>query len=86
MLNNYFTIREVAKFLSKSISGYTIHEIYTQEKNKLLIELINETDRAEKILEYSIEKGFLYLLLKENFSKAKKDEVIFMVVLNHQII
>ncbi|MEO8666367.1 MAG: NFACT family protein, partial [Ignavibacteria bacterium] len=75
MLNNYFTIRETADYLNKNVPGYIIHEIYTQEKNKLLIELLNENNKDEKILEYSIEKGFQYLLFKENFSKAKKNYV-----------
>ncbi|MEP7146068.1 MAG: NFACT RNA binding domain-containing protein [bacterium] len=75
MLNNYFTIREVAEYLNRNISGYIINEIYTQEKNKLLIELINHETKTEKILEYSVERGFNYLLLKDNFTKAKKNYV-----------
>ena len=73
MLNNYFTIREVAKFFNKNINGYLIKEIYSQEKNKLLIELTTKDAQESKMLEFSIEKDFNYLLLKNNFSKAKKN-------------
>ena len=73
MLNNYFTIRENAKFLNENISGYSIDEIYTQEKSKLFINLVNEEKKDSKVLEYSIEKGMIYLVLKENYSKAKKN-------------
>jgi predicted ribosome quality control (RQC) complex YloA/Tae2 family protein len=75
MPNNYFTIREVAKYLNKNISGYFIDEIFTQEKNKLFINLASDEKINSTILEYSIEKGNIYLVLKENFSKAKKNYV-----------
>lgn len=71
MINNYFIIREMANYLDKNITGYITKEIYSQEKNKLLIELIKGED--DKILEFSIERGFNYLMLKNNFSKAKKN-------------
>jgi predicted ribosome quality control (RQC) complex YloA/Tae2 family protein len=87
MLNNYFTIREVAKYMDENISGYFIDEIFTQEKNKLFINLINDEKRDAKILEYSIEKGNIYLVLKENFSKAKKNYVnLFQEVYGEKII
>ncbi len=73
MLNNYFTIRETAKFLNQNITGYVIDEIFAQEKNKLFISLINDAKKDAKMLEYSIEKDNIYLILKDNFSKAKKN-------------
>ncbi len=73
MLNNYFTLKAVAKYLNENIPGYYISEIYTQEKNKLLIELSNDETKAVKVLEFSIEKDYNCLILKNNFSKAKKN-------------
>lgn len=73
MLNNYFTIKQVAKYLNENISGSTICEIYSQEKNKLII--ATEKENAVFILEYSIDKDYNYLILKNNFSKAKKNVV-----------
>lgn len=75
MLNNYFTIREAAKYLNENICGFFIDEIFAQEKNKLFINLINERKQDSRIIEYSNEKGRIYLTLKENFSKAKKNYV-----------
>ncbi len=75
MLKNYFTIREIARYLNENISGHIIKEVYTQEKNKLLLVLLNGNNKDENILEYSIQKQFNYLLHKENFSKAKKNYV-----------
>lgn len=75
MLNNYFTIHETAKYLNDNICGYFIDEIFAQEKNKLFINLTNERKQDSKIIEYSNEKGKIYLVLKENFSKAKKNYV-----------
>ena len=73
MLNNYFTIKEVSGYLNECIQGYSINDIYTQEKNKLLIEVIKiENDKAI-VLEFSIEKDLNYLLVKTNYSKAKKN-------------
>lgn len=72
MLNNYFTILQVSKFLSNELTGFIIPEIYTQEKNKLLIELTGK-DELIIVLEFSVEKDYNYLLIKRNFSKAKKN-------------
>lgn len=73
MLNNYFTIKEVASHLNEIIRGYCIKDIYTQEKNKLLIEVIDNVNDNSIILEFSIEKDLNYLLIKSNYSKAKKN-------------
>jgi len=73
MLNNYFTIREIANYLKTNISGYVIKEIYTQEKNKLLIEVISSQSDKSRIIEFSIEKDLNYIILKRNYSRAKKN-------------
>lgn len=70
-INNYYIIKEVAGFLEKEISGCVIDEIVTQEKNILHLILRNEVE--QKFLEFSIEKNYEYLILKENFGKARKN-------------
>ena len=73
MLNNFYTIQSVAEYLKKEISGYYISEVFSQEKNKFLIEVKkNSTDEEFKILEFSIEKESNFLVEKKYFSKAKK--------------
>ena len=73
MLNNYFTIKEVSDYLNDCIRGYLINDIYTQEKNKLLIEVRDPLSESLIILEYSIEKDLNYLIIKNHYSKAKKN-------------
>jgi len=73
MLNNYFTIRETANYLKANISGYIIKEIYTQEKNKLLVEVNSSQTGSSRIIEFSIEKDLNYILIKSNYSRAKKN-------------
>lgn len=70
-INNYYIINEVSKFLKKEVTGCIIDEIVTQEKNILHLILRNEVE--QKILEFSIEKNYEYLILKENFGKARKN-------------
>ncbi|HMS32557.1 MAG TPA: NFACT RNA binding domain-containing protein [Ignavibacteria bacterium] len=73
MLNNYFIIKEVASHLNECLRGLYINDIYTQEKNKLLIEVIDSMEDNPTMLEFSIEKDLNYLLVKSNYSKAKKN-------------
>ena len=74
MLNNFYTIQSVAEYLKKEICGYYISEVFSQEKNKFLIEVKkNSTDEEFKILEFSIEKESNFLVEKKYFSKAKKN-------------
>jgi len=87
MLNNYFIIKEVAEFLNKNIGGYLIKEIYSQVKNKILFELVNSNTSDSKVLEFSIERDYNYLLVKNNFSKAKKNyAVIFEEIYGKDIV
>lgn len=73
MLNNFYTIKAIAQNLNKEISGYLVKEIFTQEKNKLLIEIFKEETSYNKVLEFSIERNYNYLLIKNNYTKAKKN-------------
>lgn len=74
MLNNFYTIKSVVEYLKKEISGYYISEVFSQEKNKFLIEVKRDSTGEEfKILEFSIEKENNFLVEKKYFSKAKKN-------------
>ena len=75
MLNNIFTINELSKFLGNKLKGWKVSDVYSQEKNKLIIELASEVpDSGESpALEYSVDKGSIYLILRDNFSRAKRN-------------
>jgi len=86
MLNNYFTIREVSNYLKANVKGFLISEIYTQEKNKLLIEVIDPDNSNSMLMEFSIEKNLNYLLVRNNYSKAKKNfAVLFEEVYGKEV-
>ena len=72
-MNNFFTIKQTADFLNKNITGLEITEIFSQEKDKLCI-VIN-SNSEEKTLEFSADKKYPYLILRGNFSKARKNSV-----------
>lgn len=73
MLDNFFLLKEVSKFLEKEISGYKITEIFTQEKDKLIISFLNQKSNLIKFIEFSCDDKIPYLILKNNFHKAKKN-------------
>ena len=72
-MNNFFTIKHTARFLNKSITGFEISEIFSQEKDKLCIVINSNSD--EKTVEFSADKKYPYLILRSNFSKARKNSV-----------
>jgi predicted ribosome quality control (RQC) complex YloA/Tae2 family protein len=72
MLNNYFLIRELAGFLDKNIRGRDIAEIFSQEKNKLIISF---SPNFNTFLEFSADKDLSYIVLKKDYSKAKKNYI-----------
>lgn len=82
MLNNFFLLKEIAAFLEKEISGYTIYEIYTQEKDKLVFILQKQGTGNLKYLEFSCDDKLPYLLLKKDFSKARKNVVNLLESVN----
>jgi predicted ribosome quality control (RQC) complex YloA/Tae2 family protein len=73
LLDNFFLLKEVSKFLEKEISGYIIKEIYTQEKDKLVITLSGKDSREIKFIEFSCSEQLPYIFLKNEYSKAKKN-------------
>ncbi|HMS65428.1 MAG TPA: hypothetical protein PKD83_09275, partial [Ignavibacteria bacterium] len=74
MLNNYYTIVSVSRYLNECFTGYFILDIFSQEKNKLLFEIKKEVSDADsEILEFSVDRNRNYLICKTFFSKAKKN-------------
>ena len=73
MLNNIYLIEQLCFFLKNEIRNYRISEIFSQEKDKLIITLISSDNKCIKNLEFSAIKNLNFLLLKNEFSKAKKN-------------
>ncbi|MBS1518793.1 MAG: DUF814 domain-containing protein [Bacteroidetes bacterium] len=72
-MNNFFTVKYISEQLNKDLKGSVISEIFSQEKDKLCIGI--NSVKGSGILEFSAQKKFPYLLLKRNFSKAKRNAV-----------
>ena len=75
MLKNYFVLKELARYIAKELAGFYIREIFSQEKNKLVMFLSDDKTMIEKYLEFSCESTLPYLILKDKFSKAKKNTI-----------
>ncbi|MEO8446062.1 MAG: NFACT RNA binding domain-containing protein [bacterium] len=73
MLNNYYTIKAVAEHLNEMLKGYSIAEAYTQVKDKLYIEAVRHEEEKIVAVEFSVEKDLNYAVIKNNFSKARKN-------------
>lgn len=84
MLDNFFLLNETAKFLRKEISGYKIKEVFTQEKDKVVISLLSIETLITKFLEFSTSDKLPYILIKEDFKKAKKNVLNFLTGLYEQ--
>ncbi len=74
LFNNYFILKYLADFLNNEIKDRIIIDIFSQEKNKLVISLKKNISTDDiKFLEFSCEKGSTYLVLREIFYKAKRN-------------
>ena len=83
MFNNYFLLVELTSFLKKEILNKTISSVFSQEKNKFVISLSDDSC----FLEFSNDKELPYLIFKKEYSKAKKNVAdIFSVINNLKII
>lgn len=72
-MNNYYTIKNVSEFLAKEFTGLEISEIFSQEKEKLCIAAVKENE--SKTIEYSCQRRSPYIVLKEKYSKARRNTV-----------
>lgn len=84
MLDNFFLLGEVSKYLDKEISGYTIKEIFTQDKEKLVISLFHRQSDEKKYLEFSCDSKLPYLFLKSEYIKARKNVMNLLAGLYEQ--
>lgn len=80
-INHFPVLVLQSEFLNQKINGLKISDIYTQEKNKLILEFNNGS-----YLEFSIEKNYEYLILKDGIKKSNKNVVsLFEEIYNQEI-
>ena len=74
MLRNYYYLHRTIRELNKRISGSEVTEIYSQEKNSLLL-AIPDDDNPYRHLFISTNPSLPYLIIKNDHRKAKKNIV-----------
>ena len=67
MTNNYYILYHLANYLKKNLYKNSIREIYSQEKNKIIISF------GENSLEFSAERNLPYLVMRGNLERARKN-------------
>lgn len=81
---NYFVLNRITVELKPLIQGGKIISIFTQEKNKLIV--VFSLEGKEVYLEICVNSGSPYLILKQNYSRAKKNTFeLFRSLLNSNI-
>jgi len=73
MVTHYFTLQALARELDAALRGYHLKEIFTQQKNELLILLHRDSDEA--CLSISIEPSLNYLYLRDAVPRARRNTV-----------
>ncbi len=81
---NYFVLNRITVELRPLIVGAKIISVFTQEKDKLVF--IIESEGKEKFIEISVNPGFPYVILKQDYSRAKKNTYeVFRSFMNSNI-
>ncbi len=75
MYKNYFFLNRIIIDANNQLVGYSIENIFSQEKGKIIFELKNKSDF--KFLEICVNPGTPYFTLKQNFHRAKKNTIDF---------
>ncbi len=76
MFSNYFYLNRCVKELNWIVSGEKIYEIFSQEKNKLLLN-ISSPENPDAHIEISADQNQPYFVYKSSHHKAKKNTVNF---------
>ena len=77
MYNNYFYLRRAVSELQNSLENFRLMDIYSQEKNRLLLHFEDDSGIAQNLL-LSTDPSNPSILLKEKYFKAKRNLVSFM--------
>ncbi|HZW38145.1 MAG TPA: NFACT RNA binding domain-containing protein [Ignavibacteriaceae bacterium] len=83
MYKNYFLLRRFVCESKDIINNLVINDIFTQEKNRLIISLGTEENI---FLEISVDQNRPYILIKDKYSRAKKNTISLFPSLHNSII
>src|SRR5437867_912122 len=78
MVTHYFTLRVLCQELNALLQGATIDEIFTQQKNELIISLgrparTEAASAGSRFLSVSVDPKLNYIFSREKFARAKKN-------------
>ena len=73
MIKNYFFLNRFVIEASRLIPDKLIYDIFSQEKDKLIIEFGNLD--TTKFLEFSVNPGEPFINIRENYSRAKSNTI-----------
>ena len=75
MFKNFFVLNRLVIEANKLLSGFTLVNIFTQEKNKLIFCL--RSDSREYFIEVNADSSLPYFIIREKFNRAKKNTLDF---------
>jgi predicted ribosome quality control (RQC) complex YloA/Tae2 family protein len=75
MYKNYFFLNRLIVEFNNELKGFTVNQIFSQEKDKLFLNCINGKD--ERYIEISVNPGFPFINLRSHFNRAKKNTIDF---------
>lgn len=75
MYKNYFYLNRFSVETSAALKGYRLVSAFSQEKNKLVLEFVAGDN--ESYMEISVDPGFPFMMIKDNFNRAKRNSVDF---------
>ncbi len=85
MIKNYFFLNRFIIEANEILEGSFVTSIFSQEKDILVIEFVK--NKFQFYLEISVNPGFPFINLKENFNRAKKNTInIFSEILEAELI
>ncbi len=74
MYKNYFLLNRIVLEFNSILNGFTITEIFSQEKDSLILKCENGSD---KYIEVSVNPGAPYITLRNDYRRARRNSIDF---------
>jgi predicted ribosome quality control (RQC) complex YloA/Tae2 family protein len=75
MFKNFFILNRQSIEVDRLLSGFALINVFTQEKNKLIFYLRN--DSKEYFIEINADSSLPYFIIREKYNRAKKNTLNF---------